>query len=424
VTAVRIQPLRFLAATAAILLLSALAVGAPSPILLDDDPLEAADATMLHKAQVAPLSLGTTGATITNGTVTLGIYREGHLGSGGTSLLSNGYDGLHQGCICEGWGIADLLSGVQGWASGDTKSGGMGGLTVESFSATGDTATSIVRVGSTFRVTTDWTPSDSPQLYKAVITVENISAQPVEAVYRRVMDWDIQPLWNHYLTIQGTAGLRHSRRVNEGVASVQPLPRPAAETTVALTEFGGKNSGALFDVNVGTLAPGQIATFSLFYGGAPDQATALTAVATVGAPVYAYSHSMILADTRHFIFGLTEPIVRTKTCTPGLTWEAPLSSLTPATVPAGSNLHVAFTWGGNNCALDDSITVVIRHADNPRIRYVAHVLHHQIQFDPLTGPYSFDFTPAAYGVGGGTPLRIDVYQDGTRIGWSRVDVTP
>src|SRR5687767_16027585 len=68
-------------------------------------------------------------AIISNGTVQLGVFDEGHLnapggtpssGSGTTNVgvryLPTGAEATAPGCLCEGWGAADAISGVTGHA--------------------------------------------------------------------------------------------------------------------------------------------------------------------------------------------------------------------------------------------------------------------------------------------------------------------
>ena len=58
------------------------------------------------------------------------------------------------------------------------------------------------------RVTHDYHPSANPNLYEVTVTVENISAVPVDLRYRRVMDWDIDA--------DGLQRVRHDRARQRG----------------------------------------------------------------------------------------------------------------------------------------------------------------------------------------------------------------
>lgn len=68
-------------------------------------------------------------AIIGNGTIGLGVTKDGHLGllggppsAAGTETyglrdLRTGFEGTAAGCLCEGWGISD---GVTGWGHRST----------------------------------------------------------------------------------------------------------------------------------------------------------------------------------------------------------------------------------------------------------------------------------------------------------------
>lgn len=151
-------------------------------------------------------------AVISNGTVKLGVNRDGSLnvpqsGSGivGLRYVPNNLEATSDGCTCEGWGAADKLTGVVGGAN--TANYGTVGfnIVVESFTADASTAKSVVRIGSKLRVTHSYHPSPSPNLYQVDVTIENISSAPIEALYRRAMDWDIRPTpFSEYVTIVTT----------------------------------------------------------------------------------------------------------------------------------------------------------------------------------------------------------------------------
>ncbi len=69
-------------------------------------------------------------------------------------------DGTSPGCLCEGWGAADAISGVTG--SANVAIGGVQNITPVSFVTTATTAVSVVDTGTTLRVTHDYHPSASP----------------------------------------------------------------------------------------------------------------------------------------------------------------------------------------------------------------------------------------------------------------------
>lgn len=255
--------------TAAILTLLASGLTGQTP-----HPLNANPPTVAVPAGVT--SVGSHGgpAIISNGLIQLGVNLEGHLNVGG-GTLSTGRSGTTNvglryvptnseatapGCLCEGWGVADAATGVEGHASVAT--GGVVNLVVESLSHTPTEAISVVRVGSTFRVTHHYRPSPAtPNLYEALVTITNISAVGAgDLRYTRGMDWDISPnTFDEFVTIQGTAASPNVRYAdNNGFQIVNPLlARSSLGAVGDFVDFGGSlDHGAHFDFAFGPLGPG------------------------------------------------------------------------------------------------------------------------------------------------------------------------
>jgi hypothetical protein len=412
-----------LSAATALILVSGLAAAAPKgPRASTADPRNAAGSSAVKPAASGPSILSTAGAVITNGTLTLGLFGESHLNYGGVGLKYNvtGNESLRDGCYCEGWGIADTVSSVSGYANESTDRGAHN-MTVTDFSSTGSTATSVVRVGSTFEVTHNWHPSSSANLYEGTVTVRNISGAAVNAVYRRVMDWDIAPsVFSEYVTIKGTTDVIQAN--NNGFNSANPLaPTTSFGATGEFTDFGPYDHGAMFDFRVGTLNPGESKQFKIYYGAASNESSALAALTAVGAQVYSLGQPASAPTTGEpntFMFGYSQG------CAPGLNFTAPLSTSAPYTMGQNDSVDIRFTWGGNGCALDDSVSLVVRDNANARIRYVAHVLNHDLLYNATTHEYSVQFRPSKYGVPAPSTVRADVYFGGTRVGYTVINVTP
>jgi hypothetical protein len=248
-------------------------------------------------------------AIISNGTIKLGVDSLGQLNIpggiasvGGTSVvglryLSGGmeFESTSPGCLCEGWGVADLLTATSGYAN---NSAGIGGLTPVSFSSTATTATSVVKVGLTYEVTHEYKPSsETPNLYEVNVSIKNISSDPTHVVYRRVMDWDIDPTdFSEYVTIAGaptTSALIGAS--DQGFASADPLTGPASLLKpygkFDFTDSGPADHGALFDFDFGMLAAGDIYSFRTFYGAAGTETDALLALGEVSAELYSFGQS-------------------------------------------------------------------------------------------------------------------------------------
>jgi hypothetical protein len=243
---------------------------------------------------------------ISNGTIQLGVNPTGNLimpggvastgthdRSVGLRLLSTGFDGLSPDCDCEGWGVSNGT--VSGWAS--RRLGGAHDLAVESFTQTGQSARSEVLAASgTFRVVHQFDPvPGTPSLYRITVSITNISAAQQTVLYRRTMDWDVEPTaFQEFVTV-GVFGAAPPELVwtnNNGFATPDPLaPRPDLGATGFYQDFGPDDTGAMFDFNFGQLGPNETKTFQLFYGAASSEQQALGALQAVGASVYSLGES-------------------------------------------------------------------------------------------------------------------------------------
>ncbi len=229
-------------------------------------------------------------ATITNGTVTLGVNPEGNLivGPIGLTYVPTGGEALAPGCDCEGWGLGDAVTGAFGKAG---QSFGDANITVESFTTTADSAVSVVLVndgGDVYRVTHDYHPSSSPNLYQVDVTVENISAAAVTVRYRRAMDWDVPPTeFSELVTLITNGATNVIFSSDDGFADGNPFAGPSSILfTGEATDSGPADHGALFDFDFGSLAVGETDDFTIFYGASANQDEALAALIAVGAEIY------------------------------------------------------------------------------------------------------------------------------------------
>ena len=274
-----------------------------------------------------PASAHPASAIISNGTIQLGVWDEGHLnvpggapssGTGTTEVglrfVPTGAESTAPGCLCEGWGVADATSGGAGYANEAID--GIQNLTVESFNSDADSATSVVLVGNgvggnLMRVTHDYQPSAAtPNLYAVRVSIENLSGSAIDPRYRRVMDWDIEPTaFREHSTIQGTAGATDvSFASNDGFASANPLSGPSdLGFTGDFIDAGPTDHGALFDFDFAALPAGETKTFTTYYGAAATETAANSALAAVGAEIYSYGQPSTaggpsLGEPNTFIF--------------------------------------------------------------------------------------------------------------------------
>lgn len=235
-------------------------------------------------------------ACISNGTVELGVNPDGSLLAEdderdtlvGVRQVSTGLDALRGGTPYEGWGVADLASGVGGQASYDDGST----VTVESFDVTPTTATSVVTVGDpsapTFRVTHAFSPSLlDPNVYVVRVRIENLTDGTLEDVrYRRVIDWDVEPTPTDEFVSIVDRDLAVIETRTDGFNSPDPRVPNEEGVTGDADDVGPGDLGATFDFDLGSIASGDFVEFFLFYGVAPTEADALDALDTVGADSY------------------------------------------------------------------------------------------------------------------------------------------
>ncbi len=271
-------------------------------------------AVALGAAFAAPANAG---AVLDNGTIQIGVNDEGHLNTpyappGGDPLglgvlglryKPTGAASTEPGCECEGWGVSN------GTISGgfNNSSGGAGG-TLVSFTSTDLFATnakSVVDVGTIFRVTHDYKPSASANLFQVDVTIENISGSAQTALYRRVMDWDIYPTpFSEFVTIVNSSPIVYRTDTN-GFNSSDPLlfssftAGPSASNGYTnIIDLGPTDHGALFDFDFGVLAADAVQSFTTFYGAGADMAEVIAALTAVGAEnVYSLGKASCTACT-------------------------------------------------------------------------------------------------------------------------------
>lgn len=290
----------------------------------------------------------TPGAVIASGSVILGVTQYGDLnynclGAGdsncpavsagsvnfpGTNVVGIRFaplntDATADGCACEGWGAADVSSGLTGYANEST---GNGHIQVASFTHTASTAVSTVDItdsslpGYSMRVVHDYHPSPvSPDLYEVSVSITNTGTSSIGNLrYRRNMDWDIEPTaYAEWVTVANTASSRQLLWDSDnGFVNSNPL---SARSTMAsgavcgvgylgtceFTDLGSVSDsvyppaggvyptvtkpydhGAAFDFGFGSLAVGETRSFKTYYGAAPSESAALAAVDAQGIGVY------------------------------------------------------------------------------------------------------------------------------------------
>lgn len=304
------------------------------------------------------------GAIIENGTVRLGVNDQGDLNFSsdvfsGVTFVPTGNDGTRAGCPCEGWGAANASAaegGVfSGWANRDD--GGANNVDLVSFTSDATTAKSVTTIDDKLEVTQEFAPApETPNLYEVKVTLRNIGAERLGDVrYTRLMDWDIEPTaFSEFVTIRRGAtppsALLFSN--NNGFLSGDPLEArsptggipEATVTNVDFIDVGPSDHGALFDFGFGALDPGQSTTFRIYYGAAPDEASADATVSKAALELFSYGQpnltpeggppSSVSGAPNTFIFGF-RAVGGTPIIPPVLTLDPPAQA---RTVGEGANL--------------------------------------------------------------------------------------
>lgn len=262
---------------------------------------------------VGVASLAHAQAVITNGTLRMGINRQGHLNFGnvpqitGTNTVglrlitaAGDYESTADGCTCEGWGVGIRSgSGVGTNWGGANDDDGITRLNVVSFTSTANSATSVVDVtglsaGYGIRVTHEYRPSPTtPNLYEVRVSIQNTGTINIpDLVYRRVMDWDISPSqFNENVRISGWPASNLVGSGSNGFLGSQPLDVSGGCTIGGVCNgnfetTSGADRGSFFDFSFGALAVGGTRSFTTFYGAAPTLDGLLAALGAVGAEVY------------------------------------------------------------------------------------------------------------------------------------------
>lgn len=246
-------------------------------------------------------------AQINFGDTWLGVNDEGHLNvpdllgvtlnTSDTGLTFQGNDATSPGCLCEGWGVA--VNGTDSmYATVDNDFPGVSNVTLDSFGSDASSATSVVTMTSMpgLTVTHAYAPSAAGNVFEAVVTIANNTGADVTDVrYTRAMDWDIAPdEFNEFVTIGGTDADNLLFSSDNGFATPDPLDVGGridiggCPISADFTDCGPTDHGALFDFGFGDLADGEELSFSIFYGGAEDEAGAIAALATIGAELFSF----------------------------------------------------------------------------------------------------------------------------------------
>jgi hypothetical protein len=235
-------------------------------------------------------------------------------------------------CTSEAWGIARVDGGLPAdEASGYIRTGFYAwapehldwatvNLEHESFTANATEATSVVGAPGGLRVSHHFHPSPEPHLIAVDVTVENtrtVRSGPLR--YRRAIHFNTDDgvpdvCGSDYVTVAKTSPSAETPYLSFASAQptlsffafdwnrlwgndANPLSAYRGEATGLFTDVQQPPTepnpcsnwphGPFFELDLGELGPGDTAHFTLYFGAAPDQDTAVQAVGNVPAQIYA-----------------------------------------------------------------------------------------------------------------------------------------
>jgi len=248
-------------------------------------------AKVLVSALMAIGSIAASAATLNTGSITMGLFADGGLGSGGVgiSLAGGPGDAITPGCLCEGWGAAS--NGVGSYTYGGSNTFASAVYTPIDASH----ATSVVTTSGGLQITHSYSPAAGGKLFSVAVTIKNISAAVATDVrYARTLDWDVPPghFSDDFSTIYGGSPTGPAGKVFH--TSLDPFAPPdpmVTRTTFAdqsVTDKPG-DLGGYFILKFGDLAVGEETTFNTFIGADFTTAALIADLASVGVEAYSYT---------------------------------------------------------------------------------------------------------------------------------------
>ena len=169
------------------------------------------------------------------------------------------FESTAQGFQAEGWGVGVPNLGTSVYANNFR---GSSAVLISFIGTDGDdSATSVVRdVTGQIQVTHEYFPSpDSIYAYEVTVTIDNISPNNFDrTIYRRVMDWDIDPtIFREYVTHIGTNAADLIFSSDDGFCPGNPLStnpcneRAPGTTNVDFEDSGPRDHGSVFTFDFG-----------------------------------------------------------------------------------------------------------------------------------------------------------------------------
>jgi type IV pilus assembly protein PilY1 len=253
--------------------------------------------SLLSAAATIALTTAAHATTLTNGSLTMGLFDNGGLGSGGVGLAFGATgDAITPGCLCEGWGVA-----ADGDGAHYVYGGGTTGFASEALTdVTASSAKSTVVTTNGLTVTHTYSAVSGGNLFRIDIVIKNTSGDMVTDVrYARTLDWDVGP--GHFSDDFTSLFVPGGAPAGEVLhTSFDPFAAPNPMVTRG-SLFGspGANTngfnvpgdlGGYFIFSFGDLGEDEEATFTTYIGAADSVAALLAAFALVDVEAYSYTY--------------------------------------------------------------------------------------------------------------------------------------
>jgi hypothetical protein len=266
--------------------------------------------------------------------------------------------GVDRGILAEGWGAGvatkskapltfldscgvDAESAVNVVAKAGGFSGTDGGMKARSRVICGEQK----KIG----VTHEYGPSGkTEQLFKVKVTIKNLTKKTFpQVIYRRAMDWDIDPApFKELVTIKGTGTANYESSHDGGFCALDPadtdncLAITDGTDNVDFEDGGPADHGAQVTLKFGKLKAGNSVSFTTYYGVAPDESSAKKAITAVGAKLYTFGQSSEEGKPATFIWAYKgdKKITKGKGSLPGLVAPPPATDDKSAKKPVSAGM--------------------------------------------------------------------------------------
>lgn len=241
-----------------------------------------------------------TSATLSNGTIDLGVRAGGSLITDDVGLRLTGdldSDVLISDCDCAAWGISDGTT--SGWVSSDRRGEPFGSLELAGFTVGERSAVIDTTLGRSLVVQLEYHPSSSEYLYAVDVRVERTASTATSGavLFDYALDFDVPPQIFHETVTWNSATGQLPEFVDlvgrDGFHAGNPLTQPGAiGGPVVLSEpYGPADQGTMIRLDLGELEVGDTVTFTIYVGVAPGPYTAAAAIDEVDPVIYAYAES-------------------------------------------------------------------------------------------------------------------------------------